>query len=106
MCPTPFVPPMKPDYGSGKQNLINYLPSLRFGDSPGFGATMAKRQTLLGDAFFFNERFLFDHAGHIVTDPKIAIIELIANSYDAGARKVNVRWPEELGGVISVTDDG
>lgn len=59
-----------------------------------------------GEQFHFNERFIADHAGQIVSDPKIAVIELIANAYDAGATKIEVRWPEELGGMFSVTDNG
>jgi hypothetical protein len=67
---------------------------------------MPDKTNLFGESFHFNERFLHDHAGNIVTDPNVAIIELIANAYDAGARNVAVEWPEELGGVFSVSDDG
>ena len=47
-----------------------------------------------GDTFIFGPRFLEDHAGHILTDPRTAVVELIANTYDAGASRVRVRWPE------------
>lgn len=69
-------------------------------------AEMAGQSNLFGDAFHFNERFLQDHAGQIVSDPKIAIIELIANAYDAGTQNATIKWPDEIGGIFSVTDDG
>ncbi len=67
---------------------------------------MAGQHNLFGDSFHFNERFLQDHAGQIVSDPRIAVIELIANAYDAGAQNVAIKWPDEPGGLFSVTDDG
>ena len=39
---------------------------------------------LLDVPFSFGPKFLQDHAGHIMTDPRIALVELVANSYDAG----------------------
>jgi hypothetical protein len=56
--------------------------------------------------FAFADRFLQDHAGQIISDPRTAILELIANSYDAGARKIDIIWPTEKGERFSVTDDG
>jgi hypothetical protein len=40
--------------------------------------------------FAFGAGFLRDHVGQIMGDPEIAILELIANSYDAGASRVDV----------------
>jgi Histidine kinase-, DNA gyrase B-, and HSP90-like ATPase len=56
--------------------------------------------------FTFGPRFLHDHAGHIITDSRIAIVELVANSYDAGASRVDIQWPEKLGELLEVRDDG
>ena len=56
--------------------------------------------------FAFADRFLQDHAGQIISDPRTAILELIANSYDAGATKIDIVWPTEKGETFSVTDDG
>ena len=56
--------------------------------------------------FSFGSGFLQDHAGHIMTEPKVAVIELIANAYDAGAYKVDVEWPGEKDEVLSISDDG
>ena len=42
-------------------------------------------ETLFPDVpFSFGPKSLHDHAGHIITDPLIALVELIANAYDAG----------------------
>lgn len=42
----------------------------------------------------FDKRFLEVYAGpHILNEPRTAIIELIANSWDAGATRVDVCWP-------------
>ena len=54
----------------------------------------------------FGEGFLQDHAGHIISEPHIALVELIANAYDAGATRVDVRWPSELGEEFSIRDNG
>lgn len=67
---------------------------------------MAGNKNLFGESFHFNERFLQDHAEQIASNPKIALIELIANAYDAGAQQVTIHWPDDLGGEISVSDDG
>jgi len=56
--------------------------------------------------FAFGIEFLDDHAGHIISDPAVALIELIANSYDAGATRVNVTWPEKVGDLLVVEDNG
>lgn len=62
---------------------------------------------LFADApFAFADRFLQDHAGQIISEPRTAILELIANSYDAGATKIDLVWPNEKGHKFSVTDDG
>jgi hypothetical protein len=55
---------------------------------------------------FFGEGFFHDHVGQILDDPSIAILELVANSYDAGAEKVDVIWPDLPGDVLSVSDNG
>lgn len=55
---------------------------------------------------YFGPTFLDDHVGQIKTDPKVALIELIANSSDAGATSVNISWPDEVGEFITVEDNG
>ena len=56
--------------------------------------------------FLFGAGFLQDHAGHIITDARIALIELIANSYDAGASSVEISWPSDLGQPFLIKDNG
>ncbi len=63
---------------------------------------MSKKQTAL-----FDDRFLESFAGKgIISDPKIAIIELIANSWDAASTKVEIMWPNDDGEIFSITDNG
>lgn len=54
----------------------------------------------------FGRSFMADHAGSLMTDGRLAVAELIANSYDAGARCVRVNWPSEGDGPFSIEDDG
>ncbi|MGA8617919.1 MAG: ATP-binding protein [Candidatus Sulfotelmatobacter sp.] len=56
--------------------------------------------------FLFGTGFLHDHVGQIIDDPAVAVVELIANSYDAGADKVTVVWPDLPGRILSTTDNG
>ncbi|MGD0923210.1 MAG: ATP-binding protein [Terriglobia bacterium] len=56
--------------------------------------------------FTFGSGFLHDHAGQIIDDPRVAIIELVANCYDAGANEVIVEWPTAPGKVLSIKDNG
>lgn len=63
---------------------------------------MSNKQTAL-----FDDRFLESFAGKgIISDPKIAIIELIANAWDAASTRVEIRWPIEDGDIFSITDNG
>lgn len=54
----------------------------------------------------FGEGFLDDHAGTIIRDPRVAIVELIANSFDAGATVVKIEWPIESGQPFLISDNG
>ena len=42
---------------------------------------------------FFETRFLDAYAGSIMTDPATAVVELVANGWDAYATEVQVIWP-------------
>lgn len=46
----------------------------------------------------FGEGFFDDYAGKLITDPHVAVIELVANSWDAGAQHVTLTWPSEIKG--------
>jgi hypothetical protein len=54
----------------------------------------------------FAESFLVYHAGRVISDPQVAIVELVANSWDAGADRVEITWPRGLGETLSVADNG
>ena len=55
----------------------------------------------------FGPNFLEDHARNLINNPKIAIVELIANCWDAGANRVDITWPlESKPDLIMVQDDG
>jgi len=54
----------------------------------------------------YEENFLRRDLGAIVHRPDIALTELVANAYDAGASKVKVIVPDELGGTLVVEDNG
>jgi hypothetical protein len=41
-----------------------------------------------------------------MADPKIAIVELVANSWDAGADRVNIAWPDTFPGFMAIKDNG
>lgn len=56
----------------------------------------------------FGTRFLESFVGkHILYDPKVAILELIANAWDAGATNVDIIWPtNDNEQSFSITDNG
>lgn len=43
--------------------------------------------------FTYDPRFLEDHAGSIIKDPTTALVELVANAWDAYATRVDITWP-------------
>jgi len=57
-------------------------------------------------SFTFGDNFLKDHAGRIIRDPDFALQEIVANSWDAGATRINIVIPKEIKGVISFEDNG
>jgi hypothetical protein len=63
-------------------------------------------QLLLDFPFAFGASFLRDHAGQIITEPRIALIEMVANGYDAGATQVSILWPGSVGDPWSLEDNG
>jgi hypothetical protein len=54
----------------------------------------------------FGPQFLQHHAGAILTDPRYAIIELVANCWDAGADRVDITWPAAIGDQLAIADNG
>jgi hypothetical protein len=66
------------------------------------------RQLRLIDEVLYDERFLEEHAGpQVLHDPKTAVVELIANAWDAGATEVRIGWPDGNGiQQFSIEDNG
>jgi len=54
----------------------------------------------------FGAGFLADYAGSIIKEPKVAIVELVANAYDAGATQVTITLPAEIGKPLIIEDNG
>jgi hypothetical protein len=55
----------------------------------------------------FSAQFLDDHAKRLIHDPRIALMEICANAWDAGADSVSIRWPQDaVPEVISIEDNG
>ncbi|TBL69767.1 ATP-binding protein [Paenibacillus thalictri] len=54
----------------------------------------------------FEEDYLVRTLGALANSPDIALTELVANAWDAGASRVNITIPNELFDEISVEDNG
>jgi len=54
----------------------------------------------------FGDSFLEHHAGNIITDPHYALVELVANCWDAGASKVIIEWLNNGSDLLSIEDNG
>jgi DNA mismatch repair ATPase MutL len=55
----------------------------------------------------YDERFLESYAGAIITDPATAVVELVANCWDAYATEVKITWPDvELQRQFKISDNG
>ncbi|NKM97986.1 ATP-binding protein [Rhizobium leguminosarum] len=55
----------------------------------------------------FDDRFLDKYAGPIISDPAVAIVELVANAWDAYATKVDIIWPKRSQNInFRITDNG
>ena len=66
-----------------------------------------KKQEKLDFGPRFNPRFLDKHAGPIMTEPRVALVELVSNCWDANATRVDIDWPfPGVDGTFSITDNG
>jgi len=54
----------------------------------------------------YEKGYLRRELGDVVARPDIAITELVANAYDAGANEVLIITPDDFGGTLLVEDDG
>lgn len=54
----------------------------------------------------FEEDYLLRELGQVAHVPQVALTELVANAWDAGATRVDLILPSEIDGTLTVTDDG
>lgn len=54
----------------------------------------------------FEDDYLLRELGQVAHVPQVALTELVANAWDAGATKVDLILPAEIGGTLTITDDG
>ena len=58
-------------------------------------------------SLLYENRFLESWAGSIITNPSTAIVELVANCWDAYATEVRITWPDRISEKqFSVSDNG
>ncbi|MDR6127932.1 hypothetical protein QE361_000116 [Sphingomonas sp. SORGH_AS802] len=60
---------------------------------------------MASSGMLFGDKFLTQYAGPIIADPSVAIVELVANAWDAHATRVDIDWPRE-GRPFRIRDDG
>jgi hypothetical protein len=54
----------------------------------------------------FEDDYLLRELGQLAHVPQVALTELVANAWDAGATRVDLALPDEIGGTLTITDDG
>jgi hypothetical protein len=54
----------------------------------------------------FEDDYLLRELGQVAHVPQVALTELVANAWDAGATKIDLILPTEIGGMLTITDDG
>lgn len=54
----------------------------------------------------FEEDYLLRELGQVAHVPQVALTELVANAWDAGASRVDLVLPTEIGGTLTVSDNG
>lgn len=54
----------------------------------------------------FEEDYLLRELGQVAHVPQVALTELVANAWDAGASSVKVILPSEIGGTLTIEDNG
>lgn len=54
----------------------------------------------------FPGNFIYRHAGRIAIHPDFAIVELVANAWDAAASTVKITWPKDEDQLLSIEDNG
>lgn len=80
---------------------------MRVWEQPQRGGVMAKgsRNNAANEALF-EEDYVLRTLGKIGYDGETALTELVANAWDAGASRVSIVIPEDVGSTLTVEDDG
>lgn len=65
---------------------------------------MKKSSVIQGS--LFEDGYLVRTLGTLATNPDVALTELVANAWDAGANRVDVFIPDEHGQELIIKDDG
>lgn len=63
-------------------------------------------RTPAGQGCLFEQDFLRRTLGAIANSPEVALTELVANAWDAGATKVQIIVPDEYEELLTIEDDG
>lgn len=72
----------------------------------GKAIALARMDTSPIQTSLFEEDYLLRELGAVAHIPQAALTELVANAWDAGASRVDLVLPDEIGGLLTVTDDG
>lgn len=67
---------------------------------------MAQKPSTRVQGSLFEEDYLVRTLGNLAQSPDVALTELVANAWDAGASLVDIIIPDARGGMMSVRDDG
>jgi len=67
---------------------------------------MAKKKDTIVQGVLFEDDYLVRSQGTLVTQPEVALIELVANAWDAGATDVKIFIPEKHGDLLTIEDNG
>jgi len=65
---------------------------------------MGKSEVIQG--ILFEDDYIIRSQGTLVTQPEVALIELVANAWDAGATTVKITIPEKHGELLTIEDNG
>src|ERR1700722_988165 len=75
--------------------------------APSLGETVVKKSAPKGrQGCLFEEDFLRRTLGPVANTPDVALTELVANAWDAGAATVDLTIPDDIDQLLTVEDDG
>ncbi|HET7733944.1 MAG TPA: ATP-binding protein [Paludibacter sp.] len=66
---------------------------------------MKKEQEYIQGSLFEDD-YLIRTLGNLGSQPEVALTELVANAWDAGATQVDIFIPDEIGQMLTIEDNG